>query len=59
MTDKFSITAGARWFDVEQTKEYLVDNPGGRRTPAIPNLDGEATGRKGCLVPDAALQPGL
>ncbi len=57
VTDKFSVTAGARWFDVEQTKEYLVDNPGGRRTTAIPNLSGDATGRKGCLVPDAPCNP--
>ena len=58
LSDKFSLTAGARWFDVEQSKQYMVDNPGGRRTTAIPNLAGDAVGRKGCLVPDAASQPG-
>jgi outer membrane receptor protein involved in Fe transport len=57
LTDKFSITAGARWFDVEQTKQYLVNNPGNRRTPAIPNLAGDATGRKGCLVADGPCNP--
>ncbi len=57
LNDKWSITAGARWFDVEQSKQYMVDNPAGRRTPAIPNLAGNATGRKGCLVSDAPCNP--
>jgi iron complex outermembrane receptor protein len=56
-TDKLSLTAGARWFEVEQSKQYFVDNPGGRRTPAIPNLAGDATGRKGCLVADGPCNP--
>jgi len=55
--DAWSFTAGARWFEVEQTKVYLVDNPLGRRTPAIPNLAGDATGRKGCLLPDTPCNP--
>ncbi len=55
--DAWSFTAGARWFEVEQTKIYMVDNPAGRRTPAIPNLAGDATGRKGCLVPDVPCNP--
>jgi outer membrane receptor protein involved in Fe transport len=57
LNDQWSITAGARWFEVEQTKTYLVNNPGTRRTPAIPNLAGDATGRKGCLVPDGPCNP--
>ena len=57
ITDRFSLTAGARWFDVEQTKQYFVDNPGGRRTIAIPNLAGDAPGRKGCLLPDQPCNP--
>jgi outer membrane receptor protein involved in Fe transport len=57
LSDKWSLTAGARWFEVEQSKQYYVDNPGGRRTPAIPNLAGDATGRKGCLVTDAPCNP--
>ena len=56
-TDKFSMTAGARWFDVEQTKQYFVENPGGRRTIAVPNLSGNAPGRKGCLIPDQPCNP--
>jgi hypothetical protein len=55
--DKWSFTAGARWFEVDQSKEYFVDNPGGRRTIAIPNLAGDAIGNKGCLVPDAPCNP--
>jgi outer membrane receptor protein involved in Fe transport len=57
VTDKFSVTAGARWFEVEQSKQYFVENPGGRRTTAIPNLSGDATGRKGCLIPDGPCNP--
>lgn len=57
ITDKFSVTAGARWFEVEQSKQYFVDNPGGRRTTAIPNLSGDAPGRKGCLLPDGPCNP--
>ena len=57
ITDKFSVTAGARWFEVEQSKQYYVDNPGGRRTIAIPNLSGDAPGRKGCLIPDGPCNP--
>ena len=56
-TDKFSLTAGARWFDVDQSKQYFVDNPGGRRTIAIPNLSGDAPGRKGCLLADQPCNP--
>ena len=56
-SDKWSFTAGARWFEVEQSKSYMVDNPAGRRTTAIPNLAGDAVGRKGCLLPDVPCNP--
>ena len=55
--DQWSFTAGARWFEVDQSKEYFVDNPAGRRTIAVPNLAGDAIGNKGCLVPDAPCNP--
>jgi outer membrane receptor protein involved in Fe transport len=57
ISDRWSITAGARWFEVDQTKQYLVNNPGTRRTTAIPNLAGDALGRKGCLLVDAPCNP--
>ena len=57
LNEQWSFTAGARWFEVDQAKEYFVDNPGGRRTIAIPNLAGDAIGNKGCLVPDAPCNP--
>ncbi len=51
-TDQFSITAGARWFEVESNKVYHVENPGGRRTPSGQLLNGDAAGKWGCLVSD-------
>ena len=57
LNDAWSFTAGARWFEVEQTKQYFVNNPGNRRTVAIPNLAGDAIGSKGCLVPDGPCNP--
>jgi outer membrane receptor protein involved in Fe transport len=57
LSDKWSITAGGRWFEVEQTKRYWVNNPGSRRTVALPNLSGDAVGGKGCLVSDAPCNP--
>lgn len=47
--DAFSITAGARWFDVDSEKVYFVERPLGRRTPSGQLLDGEAASDLGCL----------
>lgn len=52
-TDTFSVTAGARWFEVESNKIYYVENPGGRRTPSGQFLNGDAAGKLGCLFADA------
>jgi len=49
-TDAFSVTAGARWFEVDSEKVYSVQLPGGRLTPAIQRLDGTAPAKHGCLV---------
>ncbi len=49
-SDAFSITAGARWFEVDSEKVYSVQLPGGRLTPATQMLDGSATDKHGCLV---------
>ncbi len=57
LTDRFSVTAGARWFDVEQTKVYWVENPAGRITPAIQNLGGDQPAKFGCIVADAPCNP--
>ena len=57
LNDKLSFTAGARWFDVEQTKRYWVENPSGRRTPAGQNLDGSAPQKFGCIIPDQPCNP--
>jgi outer membrane receptor protein involved in Fe transport len=48
--DKFSLTAGARWFEVEQTKRYYVELPHGRLTPGSGQLDPDRpVGKWGCL----------
>jgi len=57
LTDALSLTAGARWFDVEQTKIYSVENPSGRLTPATQNVDGTAPAKFGCLITDAPCNP--
>lgn len=49
-TDAFSVTAGARWFEVDSEKVYSVQLPGGRITPSAQNLDGSASDDHGCLV---------
>lgn len=53
LTDAFSVTAGGRWFEVDQEKTYFVELPAGRRTPSGQLLDGSATDKHGCLVTDA------
>ena len=53
LTDKLSITAGVRWFEVEMEKTYWVDLPAGRRSIALAGLDGNAVDKHGCLIPDA------
>ena len=56
ITDKFSLTAGARWFEVDQKKEYYVELPVGRLTPGgLPLLSdpGTGPGKWGCVVVDA------
>ncbi len=50
--DKFSVTAGARWFEVDQEKTYWVELPKGRRTPSGQLLNGDAADDHGCLVID-------
>jgi len=57
ITDALSLTAGARWFEVEQTKTYYVENPHGRRTPGGRLLSGESAGGKGCLITDGPCNP--
>jgi len=51
--DAFSITAGARWFDVDSKKVYFVENPLGRRTPSGLMLDGTAADDRACLYAEA------
>jgi len=53
LTEKLSITAGVRWFDVEMDKTYVVELPAGRRTPALPDLNGDGVDSHACLVSDA------
>jgi len=53
LNDQWSFTAGGRWFEVEQTKRYWVENPHSRRTPATQLLNGDSAGSKGCLFADA------
>jgi outer membrane receptor protein involved in Fe transport len=57
ISDAWSFTAGARWFEVEQSKQYFVNNPGNRRTIALPNLAGDGVGKTGCLVSDGPCNP--
>jgi len=57
LSDTWSFTAGARWFEVDQSKQYFVNNPGNRRTVALPNLAGDGIGGKGCLLPDGPCNP--
>lgn len=57
LSDTWSFTAGARWFEVDQSKQYYVNNPGNRRTVALPNLAGDGIGGKGCLLPDGPCNP--
>ncbi len=53
VTDNFSVTAGIRWFEVEQEKTYFVELPAGRRTPALPDLNGDGVDKHACLISDA------
>ena len=55
--EKWSVTGGARWFEVDQTKQYTVELPIGRVTPATTNLAGDGVDTKGCLVVDAPCNP--
>ena len=55
--EHWSITGGARWFEVDQTKTYSVELPQGRRTPAGTMLNGDATDKHGCLFADAPCNP--
>lgn len=55
--DKWSITAGTRWFEIDQTKIYYVELPKGRRTPAGQLLNGDAADDHGCLVTQAPCNP--
>jgi len=56
-SDAFSVTAGARWFDVDSEKIYFVELPAGRRTPSGQLLDGTAADDHGCLLADAPCNP--
>ena len=53
LTEKLSITAGIRWFEVEMEKTYSVELPAGRRTPALPDLNGDGVDKHACLISDA------
>ena len=53
LTEKFSVTAGLRWFEVDQEKTYYVELPFGRRTPSGQLLNGDAADSHGCLVTQA------
>ncbi len=53
LNDAWSITAGARWFDVDSEKIYHVELPAGRRTPSGQLLSGDAADKHGCLTTDA------
>ena len=57
-TDRLSVTAGARWFEVDQKKDYFVELPQGRRTPATVYLNGSGVDKHGCLLTDAPCQGG-
>ncbi len=53
LTDKLSVTAGVRWFEVEMNKSYVVDLPAGRRTPALADLNGDGVDKHACIISDA------
>ncbi len=53
VSDAFSVTVGGRWFEVDSSKLYYVENPGGRRTPSGQLLNGNAAGKWGCLFDQA------
>lgn len=55
--DRWSFTAGARWFEVEQTKRYVVELPAGRRAPALKDLSGNGADKHGCILADAPCNP--
>ena len=57
LNEQWSFTAGARWFEVDQSKQYTVQLPLGRVTPAGQTLSGEATDKHGCIVADAPCNP--
>jgi iron complex outermembrane receptor protein len=57
LNDKWSFTAGARWFEVDQSKQYTVQLPAGRVTPGGKNLNGDAVDKHGCLFVDAPCNP--
>ncbi len=52
LTDNLSFTAGVRWFEVDQKKTYFVELPAGRRTPALPDLNGDGVDKHACLISD-------
>ncbi len=52
LTDNLSVTAGVRWFEVEQEKTYFVELPAGRRTPALADLNGDGVDKHACLISD-------
>ena len=53
LTEKLSVTAGIRWFEVEMDKTYFVELPAGRRTPALPDLAGDGVDKHACITSDA------
>jgi outer membrane receptor protein involved in Fe transport len=53
LTDKLSVTAGVRWFEVEMDKSYVVELPAGRRTPALADLNGDGVDKHACIISDA------
>jgi len=57
LNDKWSFTAGARWFEVDQSKQYTVQQPFGRVTPATQDLNGDGVDNHGCIVADAPCNP--
>jgi outer membrane receptor protein involved in Fe transport len=50
LSEKFTVSVGARWFDVEMKKDYWVELPEGRRTPALPLLNGLGAPKHGCIA---------
>jgi len=57
LNDAWAFTAGARWFEVDQSKQYTVQLPKGRTTPSGQLLNGDSAGSKGCLVTEAPCNP--